>query len=77
MACMELKEWNCSYESFQRCIELEPSNPTPYANLGTAFFLQQNWTQAEFWWLTTLEQDPNHLYANRGLRALYQTESKQ
>lgn len=57
-------------KSFGRALEIAPYQVSTHANLGTLAYLQENWTEAQQSWLRTLELNPTHDYATRGLKAI-------
>ena len=69
-SCLQTKDWICAENSFARALEIAPYQVSTHANLGTLAYLQENWTQAQQWWLRTLELNPTHNYATRGLKAI-------
>ena len=69
-SCIQLKDWICAEKSLSRALEIAPYQISTYANLGTLAYLQENWGEAEEWWSRTLNLNPTHQYATRGLKAI-------
>ena len=68
-SCMLEKDWLCAKSAFEKVLELEPYRVDTHANLGSLYYLQEDWEQAAFWWTKTLRLNPTHAYAKQGLDA--------
>ena len=84
-----LKGWNtlCSIEiaaknstkaiaASEKALSISPKSATAWVNLGTGYYLQNDRPQAATAWKNALKIDPSLEYAQRGLRALENTENE-
>ncbi len=56
---------------YERAVELDPSSAGALVNLGTIYFHQHNWPQAEQYYRRALEADPQYALAHFNLGNLY------
>ena len=56
---------------YERTAELDPTSAGALVNLGTIYFHQKNWTQAEQCYRRALEADPQYALAHFNLGNLY------
>ena len=75
-SCLLSADWACAEQAFERALYIEPYRVDTYANLGSLFYLQENWQRAEFWWTKTLVLNPTHTYAQQGLDSIDKLTSK-
>ena len=68
-SCMLEKDWSCSKSAFKKALTLEPYRVDTHANMGSLYYLQEDWDQAIYWWTQTLRLNPEHAYARQGLQA--------
>jgi tetratricopeptide (TPR) repeat protein len=57
-------------EYLQKAVEVDPSNPDYWYNLGGASFTIKDYIKAREAWTKTLELKPDHEQARRGLGAI-------
>ncbi len=69
-SCLNSKDFSCAQQALEKAHSLNPHQVSTLANLGTLAYLNENWTEAQRWWLETVALDPQHDYAQRGLQAL-------
>ncbi len=60
-----------SIELFLKAIDKDPDNPTPYANLGLAYFKTRQWKKAIQYTKKALELAPQNILANLQLTRIY------
>ena len=81
----EMGQYTQAVNKFQSAIKNQPRNPDAYYNLGAVFHSmatrtnnRQSLAQAESFYKQSLDLDPNHVDAHRGLAVLFaQSERKQ
>ena len=56
--------------ALNRAYELDPYSPSILSNLGDLYYLQQDFSKAEYFWIQTLQYDPDHEHAKQGLGAI-------
>jgi tetratricopeptide (TPR) repeat protein len=56
---------------YERAVALNPSSAGALVNLGTIYFHQKNWSQAEEYYRRALEADPQYALAHFNLGNLY------
>lgn len=69
-SCLLSTDWDCAEEAFKRALQIEPYRVDTHANLGSLFYLQEDWERAALWWTKTLVLNPSHTYAQQGLDAI-------
>jgi hypothetical protein len=66
------KKYNEAIAMMQKAIEWNPANPEVYYNLGGAYYTIGDMENARLMWTKTLELNPAHADAQRGLTAIGQ-----
>ena len=69
--CLLAKDWTCARSAFDQALSIAPYRVDTHANLGSLYYLQEDWKQAMYWWTQTLTLNPNHTYAQQGLQAIH------
>ena len=70
-SCLLAKDWTCARSAFDRALNIAPYRVDTHANLGSLYYLREDWEQAKYWWAQTLALNPNHTYAQQGLQAIH------
>jgi tetratricopeptide (TPR) repeat protein len=60
---------------YERAVALDPSSVGALVNLGTIYFHQKNWSQAEHYYRRALETDPQYALAHFNLGNLYDEQN--
>jgi len=69
-SCLLSADWTCAEHAFERALYIEPYRVDTHANLGSLFYLQEDWQRAALWWTKTLILNPTHTYAQQGLDSI-------
>jgi len=57
--------------AYEKAVELDPKSAGAWVNLGTIYFNERNWTQAERYYRKALEADPGYSLAHFDIANLY------
>lgn len=58
--------------AYKRSVELEPGNPATLNNLGYSLLAQQEYSEAEAYFVEILTFNPNNIFAHQNLAQLYE-----
>lgn len=67
--CLLQKDWTCAKAAFERSLRISPYRVGSLVNIGTMYYMQENWKMAKYWWTKALTLQPSHQYARKGLTA--------